>query len=302
MNERLRYACFLVLRNYNKERDNALSGTRFNKAMSLLHFHLRENDYDIGLPHCWYLFGDETVPQELPREVHFEHFECPERTFVTWIGKDEPKFNLTSEEIGTIETKALEIMERYHVKLGTYEATDDVYEYAPFQFQQDFRALREKFAFIERYTYMSSNPQRNIFLQLFLKTFESFPKEDFPTLRSHTSRYRVLANLLLNDDRDRLPDVQALTSAYWKLFCKFLRIHPLGHENVSRGRLKWWQLDAESHLRIYEEWFSEEASGYLAEKRLSERLDPLDHIMLAPPDWGEGNEDASKDIDSVIYG
>jgi hypothetical protein len=302
MNEGLRYACYIILRKLNQEKDHALSGTRFNKVMSLLHFHLKEGDYDIGLPHCWYLYGDETIPQELPREVHFEHFECPERTFVTWIGKDEPKFNLKSEETALIDTKAQTIIERYHVKGGTYEATDDVYENAPFEFQRDFRALREKFAFIVRYTYMSSNPQKNIFLGLFPMLFESFPREDFPAIRSHTSRYRVLANLLLNDDRDRLPEIQAITSEYWLLFCKFLRIHPLGHENVSSGRLKWWQRDAVSHLRIYDEWFSDEASRYLSERRLSEQLDPLDLVMLAPPDWGEGSEDASENIDPVVYG
>ena len=298
----LRYACFLVLRELNLNEDKLLGGTRFNKVMSLLQHELKGSDLDLKLPHCWYLYGDESVPQELPREVHFEHYECPERTFVRWIGPDRPSFNLPSPATKRIRELAGEVVGRYPAMQGACEATDDVYEYAPFPFQRDFRSFRERFAFIERYTRLSSNPQRNIFLTTFETAVRDFPGEEFPRLRHHASRFEVLTRLLLEDDRDRLPEAQELASEFWRLFCKHLRIHPKGHENVSEGRLRWWTKDADSHTRIYAEWFSEVAARHLEDERLSSALDPLDRLMLVPPDWGEGSEGASADFDEVVTG
>ena len=72
-NTPLAYACYKVISKYKDTSSGKVDGLRFNKMICLLTRDLQAKDaIDLKLPSCWYYWGEETVPSELPAQVQFE--------------------------------------------------------------------------------------------------------------------------------------------------------------------------------------------------------------------------------------
>lgn len=300
-NPLLSLTCHRVITRFGEH--GRIRGAAFNKLMTLLNRRLlherTEQRLDIGLPHCWYLFGDEVVPWELPQEVRFEPQQAPvQKTVFRWEGMgvslQEPHewaAKRVGEEVDRLERE-------FGNPVDLTAIVDEVYDGAPFPFQVAFLKFRRRL--VDRSDYWKfEQPVEGILLPLFDLAMDQFPYRDFPELITLAHQYKRLTRYALELKLHALDYAASFTEEFWQAYCYFLRIHPQGHQNVSESRLINWKRTAYEFLPSVGPKLTA-AAGELV-TNLDPTIDPLDRAALIGSDWGKGSERASEEVHSIVY-
>jgi hypothetical protein len=104
-------------------------------------------------------------------------------------------------------------------KKSTEELIDEVYKFAPTEFQKEFREFRK---------YLDQDNTTNALLKI-SDLFEKFPKDEFEEL--HPIFLRLIPLLRYGLEKRKFPEeLRELTDLFWDIFCKKLAI--LYNENV----------------------------------------------------------------------
>ena len=226
---------YVFISKYRAKNGELPYGVLFNKFMTLVYRRIRDSlGKDIGLSHCWYRWGDEVVRYDMPF-ISWNH-ESQGVTRVSYSGH--LSYLPHDDDIIVFADRAAEeFISRYHGREGMEEVVDEVYSNAPFQFQNEFRKLRENLKIAKRGIPISNHIP--FVRQLFDEAMKSFPYKEFPGMEDKIRGFESIFNRALNRGLsvDRLQDI---SEDFWFMFCYRLRLHPRCHENVSRETLEIW--------------------------------------------------------------
>jgi|GEM_PF-624053 len=229
----VKIASYMFLEQYPKREKKEATGVMYNKYMTLLHEELKSGGVDIKLPHCWYRWGDIVVEHCIPY-VQWNH-KSLDYTTVTWRG-ERFDYDVKDETISLIK-KNLEYFLSNHLGLESHEtAKDEVYKGAPYQFQNEYRKLRETLDIL-----CKNNPYSNIhqpISTLFESAMEVFPKE-FKRINSQKDEFIAVFRLVL-DSNESQKDLFDVSEFFWFFFCYYLRVDKKGHENIPTETLAIW--------------------------------------------------------------
>lgn len=284
-NDYVKIASHMFLDKYKNERGEDPPGVIYNKFITLLYRDLKNSDIDIKLPHCWYRWGDIVVGYCVPY-VHWNH-NRPSHTTVEWVGKDIPSYKSGDDIIDLIKKNMTEFMLRHKGSEAHETAKDEVYEGAPFDFQNDYRKLRESLDSMSKKAVME-NPSEYI-AGLFHPAMESFPKNEFKKIIDEKEKFEAVFSMGLENDASPA-DLCDLAEYFWYFFCYHLRLHKKCHENVPADTLAIWKeeipwetLTIEHILQNFAEKFntgnnSDPLVASLLEDR-KKRMDRIDSLM-----------------------
>lgn len=248
-NQLLVLASKTVIREHEQRYEEPPSGLYFNKHLSLLHRTLQAEGVDLQLPHCWYRFGDEVVRQWMPSPVYWNH-ENPNYTTVSW--KDDFDTRGIDDSVeAQVTTQVKRLAVEYEGNDGLRRAIDDVYSYAPFDFQREFRNLRLLFAEAEESEigvenmgeYLSSRVE---------SAFDTFPHNEFAGLSSRANHVSKAVQMLLQESSQELQLASEMAMKFWELYCYHLRLHPAGHENVPESTLELWSEELQPQAQKFD--------------------------------------------------
>lgn len=290
----VRYASGLFIKRYESKQGSQPTGVLYNKFMTLLNRELKNKlGENMGLPHCWYRWGDEVVRHDMPYLV-WNH-DNPRQTLVTFSGQvlDSP----SRDDMSTfISSFADSFIARYGGDEGFEMAIDEVYSEAPFEFQNDYRVLRENLKQARSNVPLSNHT--DLVRGLYAKAMSAYPMESFESTRIQKEQFRKVFDQALDEGltADRL---QQISETFWFYFCYHLRLHRDCHENVSAETLRIWREALPEAGEVYEEKMQNYAyylfpygsddpviNGLLEDRK--ERLDELGSIM-AEMGCGEGS-------------
>ena len=240
----VKIASFLYLDEYRRRFGKDTSGVLFNKYMTLLYKGIKENlSIDIGLPHCWYRWGDIVVTQSMPY-LQFNHSDLNETT-VVFAGR-EPMIPSDDRVVDLCRDYLKEFLSEFgQGKEGVESAVDEVYTNAPYPFQNEYRKLRESLD-ISR----SNQPYTNMddyISTLFDKAMSVFP-EDFSEMDDDKGDFIAVFKESLREGAG-ITDLFDLCEDFWFHFCYRLRIRC--NENVDRETILHWQEGLISEDRRY---------------------------------------------------
>lgn len=297
----LEYACWKIMSKYKEAEEGTVGGLRFNKMMSLLNKELLDVDVDIMLPRCWYFYGEEVVPKELPAQVVFEGSdEDSKRTTFKWSGKSPRKPAKRTKK--TIDSKIDSIYSQFPPDRYVFDAANEVYEYAPYDFQRAYRDFRSDFVLWSTFDRNGSFRTEFLYKEEFEKAMELFPTEDFPSLRVPAKKLEMVVKAIFNEQPKQNRIGIEMAIAYWEIFCKFLRIHEKGHQYVSDVRVAYWRETAFADLEDYKKDMQRSISSVLSGLKLRTLSDPLILTFLQPASFGVASRGLSKEIDMIAYG
>lgn len=228
-------ASFIFLNKYERLNGCKASGVLYNKFMTLLNRRFLSDDVDIGLPHCWYRWGDEVVRHGLDY-LSWNH-DDPRYTAVIYKGGIAGAYDPNDPLVREIESFAEEFIAMYKGPEGAEMAIDEVYADAPFQFQNDYRRLRESLR-ISR-SHVGYDNFESYILSLFDTAMESFPRE-FRDLEEQRSEFEAVFRMAVSGGVSR-DDLFELVEHFWFFFCYHLRINKKCHANVDRTTLEIWK-------------------------------------------------------------
>ena len=293
--EILAYACYRIISKYGNT-EGEVDGLRFNKMMTLLDKELLDEDVDIKLPSCWYFYGPVVVPNELPRSVRFESGDLAERDKgrFYWSG-DTPRPH--SRDRSRINSLVDRLLTRFPRDGEVLEALDAAYEHAPFRFQQLYKEFRT-----DSLEKSMADPSRTfrsewLYLNEIKASFKEFPYDEFIQLKVPATQVDILTTAIFGKVSERNSVAIALAKSFWEIFCKFLRIHELGHKHVSDQKLQHWKRIAEADLLTFLEYLQSEIGKILAFLPPDAIEDPMDMMFLDPMEF-----DTEEDIDTTLYG
>ena len=285
----------VFLDKFEEKNQTAPSGVLFNKYMTLLHRRLKSEGTDIKLPHCWYRWGDEVVRYGMPY-LSWDH-EYAAYTQVTWSGRMTDSYDPDDHAIRTASEYADEFILKYSGEEGAEMAIDEVYENAPFEFQNEYRKLREtlKQLIKNRKTHFD-DAHNNVIIPLFENAVRSFPVE-FNAMRNEKESFTEMFRLMVGS-KASLRDIFDLIEDFWFCFCYRLRIHKKCHENVTPATLAIWKEkipeETESfyhNLRIYAHFYYTGQEGMPRAKKLFEEWErderELRELIAVIPDNNE---------------
>jgi hypothetical protein len=299
-NPLLAVACDRVLRRFGS--GGELSGAVFNKVMTLLNRRLLESRVeqrlDIHLPHCWYLFGDEVVPRELPPGVRFEPAEAAvtRTTFRVNPELPRPEYGNTWQS-SRISDEIRQIEGEFGNPVDLSSLVEEVYDGAPYPMQRAFLDLRRRLRFRDE-LWRLDNPIEGVLRPLFNEAASTFPGTEFHMLKQLHARYRRLGRFALDQGAPAVDNFNSITSEYWQAFCYFLRIDDRGHFNVSKGRIAYWRRVAPDYLASAGPRLNVYAEELVS--TFASTIDPLDRAVLVGTDWGvRTSSDKGGEIDSA---
>jgi hypothetical protein len=232
----VKIASHLFIKEYQrKEKD--VPGVIYNKFITLLYRELKSGGTDIKLSHCWYRWGDIVVRYYTPY-VRWNH-DNPGETNVVWIG-DEPSYKSNDKVIDLIKKNIAEFMIRHTGFEGHETAKDEVYEGAPFEFQVEYRKLRESLEKM-RTNIPMDNPSKYI-SGLFYPAMKEFPKTEFKDIVNEKEKFESVFKLGLENNVSPA-DLYDLSEYFWYFFCYHLRLckDKKCHENVTQETLNIWR-------------------------------------------------------------
>lgn len=282
-------AVYLTVDQCARRFDEPPSGVYFNKVLSVLHRQLTDVGVDIGLPHCWYRYGDEVVRYWLPSELVWDH-EAEDKTTVVWDG--DPPEDLETQEGARLRTEIEQIMEEYPPdKLDTL--VDHVYGYAPFEFQRSFRYFRERVHLSLYSDLHDSQAAEGILLPNLDKASEDFDRKEFGDLREDKEvQFATLRGLLQSGDPN-LGLIHEIAENFWFQFCYYLRLHPRAHENVPVQTKQIWMEDLETSVPNLVGQFSD-----LLERAVEQEPDLEDHPPVS--EALETYREEREELDSLL--
>jgi hypothetical protein len=267
------FAAYLVIDRYKRKYGSPPRGVYFNKIMSLLYRKAKSEGFDIKLPHCWYRYGDEVVKYLMPHNIQWNH-EDAYQTFVSWQGF-EPEDMSDSRLTKRLKLLVDELVDKYSEK-NVNEAIEEVYSYAPFEFQRAYRKCKDSILDQMRTQVNWKNYAKDVVWPCFDSACASFPKTEFPEVADALPVFRRLMEQVLVEDAS-YPDYvlsKELLEEFWEWFCYFLRVHPSAYENVPRETIEFWRerldWETERYSRILGDHVVQAASR---DRSLSE--DPL---------------------------
>ncbi len=294
--EELKYSLWKVIDTYGDT--EGASGLRFNKMIALLnHRLLDEKDLDIELPRCWYLFGEATVPNQLPGEVK-------------WIGLDDEEVDTAvkwSEERPDVRSsknrrKIDSVIDSLHSLFPPEEDVEKAIEedyrrYAPYEFQRAYKTFRHDTrmdTMIDRDGRLRSEA---FYAQEIKKAMKSFPYDDFPTLKVEARKIELLLSGLFQEYPEKNEKGIEMAKDFWNIFCKFLRIKK--NEYVIDDRVAYWKEVANEELKTYRSKLKRDIED-LRGLGLSVTDDPMVDTFLSPENLG--STDMSERVDEIVYG
>ena len=281
----VRYASDLFIRRHESMKGSPPTGVLYNKFMILLNRELKDElGENMGLPHCWYRWGDEVVRHDMPFLV-WNH-DNPRQTLVTFSGPV-PDISGRDDAAAFITSFADSFIARYGGDEGFEMAIDELYSEAPFEFQNDYRVLRENLKQAGSNIPLSNH--MDLVRGLYANAMSVYPQESFGSTRMQTEQFRKVFDRALDEEltTDRL---QQISETFWFYFCYHLRLHRDCHENVSAETLRIWREALPEAGEVYEEKMQNYAYylfpdgsddpviNELLEDR-KERLDELGSIM-----------------------
>jgi len=301
------YASYLVIERHKRKYGSLPRGVYFNKIMSLLYRKAKGEGFDIKLPHCWYRYGDEVVKYHMPQNVQWNH-EDAYQTIVSWQGF-EPENPSDSRLTRRLKQLLDELVDKYSEK-NVNEAIEEVYSYAPFEFQRAYRKCKDSILDQMRTQVNWKNYAQDVVWPCIDSACASFPKKEFPEVAETLPVFRRLMEQVLVKDTSH-PDYvlsKELLEEFWEWFCYFLRVHPSAHENVPRETIEFWRerldWETERYARILGDHIvqasfkdhsldKDPVLGDAVESRLKKASEENDAISLFDDDF-EGLEDFLK--------
>jgi hypothetical protein len=293
----LKIACHRTLTILNK--GEGARGAVFNKVLTLLSKRLLDSKFDIDLPHCWYLYGDEVVPRELPPQVHFNPSnEQVHRTIVTWEGNPPDETSIPEWKLKRIGDGLSLIIKEFGDPISLPDIIDEVYEGAPFDFQKDFLAWRRRLddiASVMRF----ERPVEGILRPTFETAVSRFHKNEFQQIAGLERRFIRLTRYAF--EHGGVQYLKPLSNEFWQAFCYYLRIHPRGFRKVSQSRLDHWTRIANDHLISIGPKITAMAEEMVEDLNGGRTIDPLEHASIVGSHWGKDTARASVEVDSFAY-
>lgn len=175
-------------------------------------------------------------------------------------------------------------------------AIDEVYSEAPFEFQNDYRVLRENLKQARLSVPLSNHT--DLVRGLYAKAMSAYPMESFESTRIQKEQFRKVFDQALDEGLtvDRL---QQISETFWFYFCYHLRLHRDCHENVSAETLRIWREALPEAGEVYEEkmqnyahyLFPDGSDDPVIKKLLEDRRERLDELgsIMAEMGCGEGS-------------
>jgi len=292
-------AAYYVISSLSGGSKGRLHGVLFNKGMCLLHYRLKGEGIDIQLPHCWYKHGDIVVQYWMPSNVQWPT-PNEEQTFVYWKGpppKSLPRPEIQKEIVRVAEQLGKEFREDHE---GIERIVEEVYKHAPFEFQRRFRQLftllrewynpREEFdAFLEG------------FRGHFQGTVKEFPESEFKGLVLDLHKYAFVSARLLGHGEGTRYLIEGLSIDFWEHFCKSLRVHPRGHDNVPAETLEVWEAEKRSSFDLFQARLKYWVTRAEREAGFSDFKSRDVQEWLFPASWGASSRDSSTTVDETVY-
>ncbi|MHB1709629.1 MAG: hypothetical protein ACYCT2_09170 [Thermoplasmataceae archaeon] len=284
------------------------SGLYFNKGLSFINSEMKKKGYKIGLPHCWYRWGDEVVRYQMPSELSWTHEEAS-YTEVNWIGSP---VTLQDEDRRKDMDKLIDrFVSDYPLKTdGTLELLlADHYDRAPFEFQRRYKVVRDMLFDRTISAGRSNNPSgNNLMLPLLQNAFESFPKEKlFKPVADLIPAFTELMKYLSSGYVEEFKTVNEVSEEFWYWFCYFLRIHPAAHENVNESTLAFWRSElngkTETFIRNFEDHVLSSSKKYEEISRndlLSPYLEMANKRAISFAETLEGFDETMSDLDEFL--
>jgi len=232
-NDYVEIASYLFFEEYKKERRGEVPGVIYNKFITLLNRELKP-EKDIGLPHYWYRWGDIVVAHCVPY-TSWEHV-TPRYTVVRWAG-DIPNYDPNDKIVSLIRKNIAEFMVRHSGSEAHETAKDEVYEGAPFKFQNEYRKLRESLESLSKRSIMDN--KWTYIDSLFNNAMDEFPKKEFKHIVNEKDKFEAVFRMGLKNKASE-EDLFDLAELFWFFFCYHLRMNKKGHENVPKETLNIW--------------------------------------------------------------
>lgn len=243
----VRYASYLFVEKHRDAVGESPTGVMYNKYMTLLNRALKDHmGKDIGLPHCWYRWGDEVVRINMPY-LSWNH-DDPRKTVVDYTGAP-PPVPPRDDTVAYMKTFTEDFLDRYSGTEGVEMAIDEVYTGAPFGFQNDYRMLRDNLRLAQGNFAFSNHT--DMVSGLFEQAMASFPSESFPDILAQRDVFEHVFRLAL--DRNLSVDrLRQISETFWFFFCYHLRLNDRCHENISEETMGVWRSVLPDALYEYE--------------------------------------------------
>lgn len=232
--DRVKIAAYMFLDKYEKSNGGRSTGVLFNKYMVLLNREMKASKIGFPLPHCWYRWGDEVVRYGLPY-LGWKHDELG--TTEVYFTGSKPTFNSESKFFTMVSDFADDFIKSYSKQHGQEEVIEEVYNDAPYEFQNNYRILREALK-ISRKNIAMNNFHEYIG-ELYERAMDSFPPDFNPISEQKTEFEHVFRDMLSSHANSKA--LYDLTETFWFFFCYRLRLIPKCHENVNEGTLEIWR-------------------------------------------------------------
>lgn len=240
----LNYASYLIIKEYESIKDEKPNGLFFNKIMSLLN----KNIDNFKLSHYWYRYGDQVCRQKMPKNLEWTNVELNE-TKVDW------KYNIPEFfkefEGHPIEGEIKSLVSKYNDNFD--ELIDDVYSYAPYEFQRRFLELRKMFYGANNAYNWDMESYKELSKPIFKDTYDSFPIHDFKEIEEEYDLVRTFIEAKLDSENWKFKILEKISTDFWFLFCYHLRMNPKARENIPSDILHHWEeklsMDANRHRK-----------------------------------------------------
>ncbi|MDR0887831.1 MAG: hypothetical protein LBM39_01415 [Candidatus Methanoplasma sp.] len=296
----VKIAAIIFLDKFENENEILASGVLFNKFMTLLHRDLKKEGINLKLPHCWYRWGDEVVRYRMPY-LEWDH-EYAAYTQVTWKGAA-PEYSIEDPIVPKINEYADKFVSKYSGPEGAEMAIGEVYDSAPFEFQNKYRRLRETLK-ISRNNQPFEKFTKSMLMPLFRDAMDAFPKE-FKNLNGKKEDFEEVFRVSIEGGAS-VADAFDLVEDFWFFFCYYLRLKC--NENVPKSTLEvWedkipWETESYEHrLQIFaHRFYKEDGSSPNADRLLREwRSDEMEFEELLSrisDDDMKGLEEFTRDL------
>ena len=298
--EELKYSLWKIIDVYRDSSLGGVNGLRFNKMMALLnHRLLDEKGLDIKLPRCWYLYGEATVPKQLPDELRWEGLDKEERETLGRWSEERPEIR-SSKNRKKIDSIIDSLYSLFPPDEDVKKAIKEDYnKYAPYEFQRLYKAFRYDTQ-IESMVDKDGSLRSEVFYSKEIQeAMKRFPYEDFPELKVVARKIELLLPSLFEEFPEKNEKGIEMAKDFWKIFCRFLRIKKNNY--VDSERIRYWDEVAVEDLKKYREGLKKDIRD-LKELEMDVTKDPMVELFLSPESLGPGSEDLSESVDKMVYG
>jgi hypothetical protein len=298
--ELLGYACYKIISKYKNEKTGKVDSLRFNKMISLLDHRLKdESNLDLKVPICWYFFGEEVVPVEMPQGVKFEPRErrIDEYSHFWWEG-ERPKPD--GRKKARVDACIDSLYSHYPPSEDVYGAVDADYQYAPFEFQRKYKEFRSDSLIRSEVDPDGKFRSQALYAPGIRLAFAQFPFMEFPQLKVMATQVEIILTAIFTQRPSENKRAVKIAKRFWETFCKFLRIYDddkrKGYRNVTSARVGHWKKDAQDVLVQYRLDLDAEIKTIIRLLPDDAIEDPMDRMFLDPMEF-----EPQDDIDQTIY-